>query len=269
MPAKYLLPFLLTASALCAQIATEATPVYLKAEASAPILTTIRAGSRLPATSSANAPAGWRAVILSGPHDVFVNNRYIEKSLDIKVGSPLHVRADEDSPILAMSAADDDYEITGLRGRWTQLELSKPVVAYVRGTASPVSSPAAPVTTARLTDVPATTPPPASATPAVPTGGPGRAVTRTAEERLSLAALPRLFEGKLVSTRVPLRPRRPYDFALEDDTGTRFAYVDLKKLLLTEQIENYLSRNVVVYGVASAVPDSKDIVIAVESLQLR
>src|SRR5690606_7453567 len=97
----------------------------------------------------------------------------------------------------------------------------------------------------------------------------GQAIERTDAERSSLAALPRLFEGKLATTRSPLRPRRPYDWALEADDGTRFAYLDFTKLLLTEQIESYQDRVIVVYGVARTVPDTKDIVIAVESLQLR
>lgn len=275
MSAKFLLPLLIIASSLSAQVAREATPVHLKPDDTAPVVVTIRAGAAMPATATATAPGGWRAVLLAGPHDVYVNNRFIDKSLDIKPGSPLHIRADEDSPILTMSAEDDTYEITGLRGRWTQLQLDKAIIGFVRSAGGAMTAPAttpATVTTARLTDVRTTVPgTPGANTPAVqqPAGGPGRAVTRTPDERTSIAALPRLFEGKLTSTRVPLRPRRPYDFGLEDESGTRFAYLDLSKLLLTEQIEKYLERTVVVYGVARPVPDTKDIVISVESLQLR
>ena len=82
-------------------------------------------------------------------------------------------------------------------------------------------------------------------------------------------SLPRLLAGKFVSTRSPFRPRRPYDWALNDDAGKRYAYLDVSKLLLTEQIESYVDHMVVVYGSAKPVPDSKDFVIEVESLQLK
>ena len=83
------------------------------------------------------------------------------------------------------------------------------------------------------------------------------------------SALPRLFQGKFASTYSPLRPRRPYDFQLNDDAGARYAYVDVSKLLATEQINKYVDRTVVVYGTAQSVPGSKDMVVIAESLQLR
>ncbi|HEY9247995.1 MAG TPA: hypothetical protein VIO38_02640, partial [Rariglobus sp.] len=83
------------------------------------------------------------------------------------------------------------------------------------------------------------------------------------------SALPRLFQGRFASTYNPLRPRRPYDYQLNDDAGARYAYIDVSKLLATEQINKYLDRTVVVYGTAVAVPGSKDMVVVAESLQLR
>ena len=81
--------------------------------------------------------------------------------------------------------------------------------------------------------------------------------------------LPRLFQGKFVSTRRPFTPRRPYDWQINDAAGVRYAYLDISKLLLTEQIEKYTDREVVVYGVPTALPDGKNIVIKVESLRLK
>jgi hypothetical protein len=72
-----------------------------------------------------------------------------------------------------------------------------------------------------------------------------------------------------VSTRSPFRPRRPYDWALADESGSRFAYLDVSRLLQTEPIENYAGRTVAVLGAARALPGTKDFVIIVESLQLR
>ena len=83
------------------------------------------------------------------------------------------------------------------------------------------------------------------------------------------AALPRQFVGRFVSTRRPLTPRRPYDYALNDDAGKRYAYVDVSKLLMTDQIEKYLNHSVVVFGTAKTTVSGREFVIEVESLQLR
>ena len=83
------------------------------------------------------------------------------------------------------------------------------------------------------------------------------------------SALPRQFAGRFVSTRRPLAPRRPYDYALNDEAGKRYAYLDISKLLLTEQIEKYIDHHVVVFGAAKNAPGGKDIVIQVETLQLK
>ena len=83
------------------------------------------------------------------------------------------------------------------------------------------------------------------------------------------STLPRLFQGKFVSTRSAFKPRRPFDWALDDDSGERYAYLDMSKLLLTEQLDKYIDRHVVVYGAAKSMAGRKDIVIVVESLQLR
>lgn len=83
------------------------------------------------------------------------------------------------------------------------------------------------------------------------------------------SALSRLFEGRLESTRHPLRPRRPYDYQIMDERGSRYAYVDVSRLLLTEQLDNFLTRQVVIYGGVRTVPGTNDLVIMAESLKLR
>ena len=83
------------------------------------------------------------------------------------------------------------------------------------------------------------------------------------------STLARQFAGRIVSTRRALTPRRPYDYALNDEAGKRYAYLDISKLLLTEQIEKYIDHHVVVFGAAKPVPDTKDIVIQAETLQLK
>ena len=258
--AKSLLISLLLVLPLTGAIAPRATPVHLRPDSGSKVIRLVKAGETLPETIS-----GWTAVSLAGPHDVFVQNSHIGKDLDVKPGSPLHLGAKSDSPVLTQSTVDDKVEITGLRGRWTQLRLDQPVTGYIFAPGqSRMPQGAPPITTAPVQDVTVTTVDPGPTKPTI-----GKAVSRTAAERESLAALPRLFEGVLASTRNPLRPRRPYDFALETENGTRFAYLNLSRVLLNTQIEDYLNRSVVVYGIARPVPDTKDIVITVESFQLR
>lgn len=257
----------LIATASLAEIATRPTTVHVRPDSGSAVIVLIDTGERLPEPAPIRGvPSGWTAVSVPGPHEVYVHNKHITKDLDIKPGSPLHVEANEDSPILTNSAVDDKMEITNLRGRWTQLALHSDVTGYVFGTAAdPLSSGPTDILQTPVEDVPLVTTAPV-APPRATTGEP---VNRTAEERQSLADLPRLFEGMLRSTRVPLRPRRPYDFALETEDGTRFAYLNLTRILLRTPVENYLNRDVVVYGVARPIPDTSDIVITVESIQTR
>jgi hypothetical protein len=265
--------FALITGVVVAETATRAIPVHASPNAQSAVLQLVKGGETIPETdASTPVAAGWTAVSLPGPHEVFVENRFIGKDLSVKPGSPLRTSAKSDAPILSESNPDDVVEITGLRGRWTQLRIAKSITGYIqRPDAAALLRTAPEVRAVELRDTPSVRETTNSATN--PSSRPipqiGQAVTRTAEERGTLAALPRLFEGRLKSTRVALRPRRPYDYALETEEGVRFAYVDLTNLLLTEQIENYLHRSVVVYGVARPIPDTKDIVITVESFQLR
>jgi hypothetical protein len=81
--------------------------------------------------------------------------------------------------------------------------------------------------------------------------------------------LSRLYEGTLASTKSILLPKRPYAWQILDDSGKRIAYVDLTKLLLTDQIENYAGHGVVLLGSLVPVKDSGDLVIEVVGLRLK
>lgn len=261
-----LAPVLLAAAPL-----GQPTPVHVKPDSNAAVITVLPASSEAPAPSSESAPAGWSAVELPGPHEVYVDNKDITKSLDVKPGAAYRVRPSSDAPVLATAADGDSVEITGLRGRWTQLQLNRKVTGYAQLAGGSTPAPATPAPAAASNTPRAETPAPERSTPPPATAAPatGRPAPATRSGDGGIVALPRLFEGKFVSTRAPFRPRRPFDFAIEDSSGARIAYVDLSKLLLTDQIENYVNKTVAVYGVARPVPDSKDIVITVESLQLR
>ncbi|AWI09172.1 SH3 domain-containing protein [Ereboglobus luteus] len=107
----------------------------------------------------------------------------------------------------------------------------------------------------------------ASAAATTPMGG-GRTYEAKPADAAS-AAVPRTFEGTFASTRRAFMPRRPYEFQLTAADGTRLAYLDLSKIVVTEQFETYIGRTVVVNGSIAGVPNTQDIVIKAETLQAK
>ncbi|MDB6095639.1 MAG: hypothetical protein JWM32_3201 [Verrucomicrobia bacterium] len=267
-----LLPFL--ASALLAQAAplTATTAVHTAPDESSLTITVLHAGAE-PVAALSMAPAGWTAVELAGPFDVYIRNGDIMKSLDPKVGASAYLTPKVGQPELTKIELSDHTNITGLHGKFTRVSLEKKIVGYIH-TAGPAAyqSPIT-ATTMATTSTGAPAPQLMDAAPVTPiaygvtTAGRPAPMVNLGDGGAS--TLPRLFQGKFVSTRSAFKPRRPYDWALNDDAGSRYAYVDISKLLLTDQIEKYVGHTVVVYGAAKSVPGGKDIVIEVDSLQLK
>lgn len=250
---------LIAAASLTAAPLTENTPVYASPDDAGAPISSLAAGTDPVAAQGVNAPSGWLAVSLAGPHEVYAANRDVTKSLDVRTGASYRTEARDNAPVLATAGKDDPAEIIDYRGRWTKFRLNKDITGYIRtagaATAAPATSASAPAPAA-----------PAAAAPAPAITAIGRAAPVGDG---GSSALPRLFQGKFASTYSPLRPRRPYDFQLNDDAGSRYAYVDVSKLLATEQLDKYIDRTVVIYGTARAVPNSRDMVVVAESLQLR
>lgn len=252
---------LCVASPLVAAPLTKPTAVHTRPDVSSPAVTVFSAGTEpTPATGDTlPVPGGWLAVELKGPHQVYLHGRDLTKNLDVKPGAEFRTQPKADAPVLTAFEPGDNATITGLSGRWTQFKLEKTVVGYIQisDTASAAPAPAAPQAVE------------SAAAPATPSVETARPAPRAVGDE-SAASLPRLFKGQLVPSRRGLiGGRRPYDFQLNDDAGERYAYLDTSRLLLTEQIDKYVDRTVVVYGTARPVPNTKDIVIVVESLQLQ
>ncbi len=252
------------AASLSAAPLAQSTPVYAKPDTSSPTIGTLRAGTE-PISATGISPSGWTAITLTGPHEVYAANNDVTKGLDVRPGAPYLLDAKANAPALALAEKGDALTITDYRGKWTQFRLDKPVTGYIR---TP-SRAAAPVVASTPADTlpaiqqpapivePAQTAAPVTVGRAAPVGDGGS------------SALPRLFQGTFTSTYSPLRPRRPYDFQLNDDAGSRYAYVDVSKLLATEQLNKYIGRTVVVYGTARSVGGGREMVVTAESLQLR
>jgi hypothetical protein len=240
------------------------TPVRTKPDAAAPAIATLPAGAEPFIAVGVPPPAGWIAVALPGPHRVFVRTADLAKDNTVKAGAFYLLTPAADAPALTLAEKGDKTTIRDFAGRFTELSLeNRTIVGYIP---APAVSPAAP---------------PVAANPVPPASEPPRDPVPTAPARIPAApppadtarqggatpdGLPQLFQGTLASTRAPLRPRRPYDYELRDTNGNRFAYLDTSRLVAPQQVESYLDRVVVVYGVARAVPNSSDLVIVAENI---
>lgn len=242
-------------------------PAYASPDVSAPILGTAVTGTRI---AAGTAPSGWAAVELAGPHSVYVTEKDTLKDFEVRPGAAYLSAPRADAPVLGLAGENDQAEFADVSGKFNKFSLNKSIIAYVRVAPTPVAAvvpepavaePAIVVTDtqpALMEDLTGTLPQNIPPTHAV---GQGRAA-EIGEPRLA-----RTFFGTVASTRNPLRPRRPHDYQLNDSGGARIAYLDISKLLLTEQPDAFVGRPVAILGTAETV--GRDLVIHVESLKLQ
>ena len=247
---------------------SETTAVLAQPRTDAPIIGYLKAGTEpAPVLDSNPPPSGWLAVEVPGDVTGFVQDKNFTKQLEVKDGVSILAEPKADAAVLEVMHKGEKTVITGIHGRWYAVKLVKKTGYVYLGTLPSQPNPAPmPETSttpamASQTGVPA----PAAEAPASQPVVAGTAVPIGQDA----ASLPRFFQGTFQTTKRAFTPRRPYDWALNDSNGTRFAYLDVTGLLLTEQIDKYVGHEVVVFGGASAVPGTKDIVIKIESLQLR
>lgn len=245
-----------TAGRLAADTLATDTAVFIQTDPKAPVIARLKAGSTV--TTVGEAPAGWRRIEVSGPFEAYVMNRDVTKGLEVRPGANIYSAPRKDAPVMTVAAAGDKSEVTGLHGiDWVQIKLEKTLQGFIA------------IGETANTPPPAPRPLPAVAAPAAPVGplaAPGRPVAMTGDT----TDLPRLFAGKLVLARRPIfNPNPPYDYQLTDASGRRFAYVDTKRLLLTDKIESYLEREITITGTVRNTVDGKDLVISAESMSLK
>lgn len=261
------------------------------------------------ATSTVALPEGWQAIAITASVDVWVRDSDLNKELDVKPGSTLRSAPDAESSSVGTMVAGDVTELRGIQGKWVQMHITKKTTGYINPTsAMPAAQPAATALAATTPDSAGPTPgapgpsqvpyapnqtvaPPvqqplsvsaqhAAPPPAATTAHAQTAVTATGPiggghtyeakaPNANSASVPRTFEGTFASTRRAFMPRRPYDFQLTAPDGTRLAYLDLAKIVVTEQLENYIGRTVVVIGPIAGVPNTQDIVVKAETLQAK
>lgn len=250
-----LLLLALTASHLAADTLTADTAVFVQPDPKSPVLTQLKRGATV--ATAGEAPAGWRRIEVTGTFEAFVHSRDITKSLDVREGANVLSAPSQTAPVLTTAQKDDKTEITGLRGDYCQVKVTKTLQGFI---ALPEMANRPAETKARPEPVT-----PAPAAPTRPGTTPGRAVPSE-----NTADLPRLFSGTLVVARRPLiNPNPPYDYQLTDLNGRRFAYVDTKRLVLTENLESFVDKIVTVTGTVRNTVDGKDLVVIAQSMQLK
>ncbi len=256
MKTKLILLALAFAASLAADTLKTDTAVFVQTDPKSPVLTRLKAGSTV--TVVGEAPAGWRRIEVSGPFEAYAQSRDITKGLEVREGGNIYAAPRKDAQLLAVAAAGDKSEVVGLAGGdWVQVRLEKKLQGFIAvGEAANVSAEA-------TKPMFAVTAPPA---PAGPVNAVGRPVAPSAHS----ADTPRLFAGTLVlARRAIINPNPPYDYQVTDATGRRFAYVDTRRLLLTDKIENFLDRDITITGTVRNTVDGKDLVIAAESMSLK
>jgi hypothetical protein len=257
MKTKLLLLSLLVLGAsqlAAADILSSDTAVFVQPDPKSHVLSRLKAGNTIIYTG--DAPAGWRRVELSGSFEAYVHNRDITKNLEVREGANILAAPKKDAAIVTVAQAGDKTEVVGLANSdWCQIKLEKKLQGFIATAANAnVSADAKPLT------------PVAPSAPAAPSTAIGRAVPIAGNS----ADMPRLFAGRLVLARRPfVNPNPPYEYQLTDQSGRRFAYVDTRRLLLTDKIEAYLDRQISVTGTVRNSVDGKDLVIAAESMQIK
>ena len=115
--------------------------VYNQPAENATLIAVIDKVSEESMSDNLKAPEGWTAITLRGPQTVYILGSDTLKSGDIRVGAPYYTKPDAESPVLGLAEQGDNIEVTDLIGRWTQLELKKDIVAYIKGTVyNPISA---------------------------------------------------------------------------------------------------------------------------------
>jgi hypothetical protein len=246
----------LTAATHAAETLQIDTAVFVQTDPKSPVLTRLKAGSTV--TVVGQAPAGWQRVEVTGPFEAYVHSRDITKGLEVREGANIYAAPSKEAQLLAVAAVGDKSEVIGLAaGDWCQIRLEKKLQGFI-AVGEAANTPVEHKPMFAVTAAPA-----APAEPVTALGHPAPMTGNTADT-------PRLFAGTLVLARRPiLNPNPVYDYQLVDSSGRRFAYVDTRRLLLTDRIENFLDREITLTGTVRNTVEGKDLVIAAESMSLR
>jgi len=246
--------------------------VYLSPDAAKPALLHASAGdARLadakPVADTAKAAEGWQVVSLSGPFVGYVTSKAGHKDFSIDPGTPVHVSADENSPVLGLAAQKPLLSISSPGVDWSEVSFPGPVTAYFQASALKAASVAA---------TPAAAIPPVSTISAPPTR-PATATPVTALTPVTAAPTAKQADPNdvahyyygVLKARTDLKINGPTNaqYVLYSNQGQLLALVDLADVVLPNPVIAYLDKSVKIYGTAYPEAHMPSVVIHALTLQ--
>ncbi len=268
-------------------IADHDTALKILPNADAPIIAILRAGaSYTPATledlppNSPDLPTNWIAINHQGSFKGFVTNNNIRKDLSIAPGASIYPSPSSDAPAFTMMESDDDAVFVSPEAGWSQIVIRKTIPLYINTSDASIPVDPTPLMTPDAVNTAAVVveePPPAlietvnnepEAVADQPELSPMPTYTEENADADASLPSPRLFHGTFEKTKRFLGRKPKYDYRLLDSQGKTLLYLDLSTLLITDPLENYLGRQVNVFGTGRVPVKSKYLLIKVESLRL-
>jgi hypothetical protein len=214
------------------------------------------------ADAALRAEEARRAAVAGEPSLVWVATDAISASGELAPGTPLRSAADATAAPVGVFRAGESFAIQRIDGDWTQIR-----VFPASRSAAPAPAPA-PAPVGEAAPVPVAV----VAVPSAPT-------LPSAESQKEWVSRPtllpgdynpvRTFSGTLEKVRGFIWTMPPAAYELIDKDGYRVAFLDLKDLLKTVDIESSLGRQVQVSGRVEAVRRGRDVLMKVETLAFR
>lgn len=197
-----------------------------------------------PVLDEAKAAEGWMWTEYPGTFEGFVENADIGKNLAAVPGALVYAEDSATSRLLTVIESGDEATVSGPGGDWMPVEFTKAVPVYfVDPDYEPEPEEAPPVPLAGGEPAAETAAPPAqeAALPRAeapeagqPGGAPAEGIRRTVEGTLETSST-NLF-------------RRNHQLQLVDAQGRRLAWVKTDDLVGAGRVQNYLGREVSIYG---------------------
>ena len=200
---------------------------------------------------------GWYWFEYDGTVTGYVANEDIGKDLQVNPGALVYLRPSRTSPVLAMIQAGDETELISA-GDWVRLRFSKVVPVYFQrlpesgAVQTPESGPAPSIES----DGDRLEIEPDSRAPAISGGPVGESQSR-------------YFEGILEPTRWTIAGEPKYRYQLLDSDRRRTAYVITRNLLIGTSPNNFVGKEVTIYGEAATLKKLRTIVINARTLRLK
>ncbi len=255
--------------------AQEELPVFLEPDSNlTPIATLdptqIDMIDTLPVLDANLAAQGWMFTEYFGTFVGFVDPETVTKSLGLTANTPVYLRPDRNSPVLALIQENDPVEIIRVGTDWTEVEFKKLVPVYFQipqetDTLPQTEDPSmtGPAVLPPVTDAPIPVDPlsrttesaeleeldPIETPPVITPGGleEDEASPTIVPRGAPAVDIPRMIQGKLRPANRVFGFAPKYRYELQSGTKKRIAWVDLSEVMV-HSLSDYEFKQVIVYG---------------------